>query len=295
LSENEWWWTLIPAGRRQIENDLEDKVRLNRKVNLLVLFVLLTALVYGQQSQTNTPASAADKADVADAIAKVKSGNFLLVHVDMIAKADAVEAIPALKEQFGRSNDPLIKGKIAGTLVRLGDKDNIYWDFLVKQATLAVESDAPDFMNLDPQAKTGAGPSPEFIAWAKAHNVPPNGPNGTAAEDAMIWFPGKLMLLGLTGDRRAVPLLRQALLSPNHMIEIAAANGLAEIQDKESIPLIIEACKKAPPAAAAPIAESLVYFDDAEAQSAVDTYVSKESAKILREAKAGGKKTPLGY
>jgi HEAT repeat protein len=278
-----------------MENDLEDKVRLNRKVNVLVLSVSLIAVVYGQQSQTNTPAYAADKANLADAIAKVKSGNFVLVHIDMIAKADAVEAIPALKEQFGRSNDPLVKGKIASALVRLGDKDNIYWDFVVTQATPALESDAPEFMNLDPQAKTGAGPSPEFIAWAKAHNVPPNGPNGTAAEDAMVWFPGKVMLLGLTGDRRAIPLLRQALLSPNHMIEIAAANGLAEIQDKESIPLIIEACKKAPPAAAALIAEPLIYFDDIEAQSAVDTYIPKERAKILREAKAEGKKTPLGY
>jgi len=270
-------------------------MRINRNVNLLVLSALLTAVAYGQQNQPNSPAYAADKANVADAIAKVKSGKFALVHVDLIAKAGAVEAVPILKEQFVRSLDPLVKTKIASALVRLGDRDDIYWDFLVKQVTPAVESDAPDFMNFDPQAKTGTGPSPEFIAWAKAHNVPPNGPDGKAAENAMYWFPGRVMLLGLTGDRRAIPLLRQALLSPNHMVESAAANGLAEIQDKDSIALIIEACKRAPAAAAALIAESLIYFDDAEAQSAVDTYIPKERAKILREARAQGKRTPYTY
>ncbi len=248
-----------------------------------------------EQNQPNKLAYAADRANVPDAIAKVKSGDFALVHVEMIAEAGAVEAIPILKEQFLRSQDPFVKAKIASALVRLGDKDDIYRDFLVKQATPALESDAPDFMNFDPQAKTGAGPSPEFIAWAKAHNVPPNGPDGTAAEDAMYWFPGKVMLLGSTGDRRAIPLLRQALLSPNHMIEIAAANGLAEIQDEDSIPLIIEACKKAPAAVAGLIAESLIYFDDTEAKSAVDTYVPKDRAKILREARAQGKKLPYSH
>src|ERR1700693_1431113 len=186
---------------------------LTRKFHLLMLCALLAGSAHGQMAQTQ-PARRiyeADKTNVADAIAKVKSGNFVAADVDMIGRGGAVEAIPILKEQFVLRQDPLVKATIARVLIKLGDKDDTYWDFLVKAATPALESDAPDFMNFDPQAKTGAGPSPEFIAWAKAHNVPPNGPNGTAAEDAMYWFPGKVMLLGLTGDRRAIPLLRQAL------------------------------------------------------------------------------------
>ena len=266
-------------------------MRINRNVNLLVLLASLATGAYGQQNQANSPAYAADKANVPDAIAKLKSGKFALVHVDMISKAGAVEAVPILKEQFANSQDPLVKAKIASALVRLGDRDDTYWDLLVKEATRAVESDIPDFMNFDPEAKTGAGPSPEFVAWAKAHNMPPNGP-GSAAQDAMYGFPGKLMLLGSTGDPRAIPLLRRGLLSPNHQIETAAAMGLAEVHDRDSIPLIIEACKRAPGAAAPGIAESLVYFDDAQAQSTVDKYVPKERAKILRDSVAQGKKTP---
>jgi HEAT repeat protein len=265
-----------------------------KRFNLFLLCALLVGSSSAQTAKTQpgTRPYEADRAAVADAIAKVKSGNFVGVDVDTIGRGGVVQAIPVLKEQFTRSQDPLVKATIARVLIRLGDKDETYWDYLVKLATPALESDAPDFMNFDPQAKTGAGPSPEFIAWAKAHNVPPNGPEGTAAEDAVYWFPGKVMVLGLTGDRRAIPLLRQALLSPNHMIEIAAANGLAEIQDKDSIPFIIEACKRAPAAAAGLIVESLIYFDDAEARSAVDTYMPKDRAKILREARAQGKKLP---
>ncbi len=77
------------------------------------------------------------------------------------------------------------------------------------------------------------------------------------------------------------------------MIEIAAAMGLAEIGDKGSILLIIEACKKAPTEAAAVLARSLVYFDDDAAQSAVDQFVAKDVAKLYRDAKAHGQKTPL--
>ena len=74
-------------------------------------------------------------ANVPDAIAKVKSGEFGRGHVDLITRAGAVEAIPSLKEQFVRVQDPLLKPKIAAALVRLGDKDDTYWDFLVKLAT----------------------------------------------------------------------------------------------------------------------------------------------------------------
>jgi hypothetical protein len=194
-----------------------------------------------------------------------------------------------LENKFLHTQDPLDKAHIASALVRLGDKSNTYWDYLVKQATPVVESDEPDFMGFDSRGKSVPGPSPEFIAWAKAHNISPEG----AGEDAVYLAPGKVGLLAMTGDPRGVPILRRALLSPNHMIETIAANGLAEIQDKDSIPLIIEACQKAPAESAAVIAKSLVYFDDPQAQSAADTYISKDLAKLYRAGRAEGER-PFG-
>jgi hypothetical protein len=64
---------------------------------------------------------------------------------------------------------------------------------------------------------------------------------------------------------------------------------LTLIQDRQSIPLIVAAIQRALPECKELIAESLVYFDDAQAQSAVDNYMPKEKATMVREAKARGR------
>jgi HEAT repeat protein len=259
---------------------------------LLLAYCLLLAGGACSQTDESRPGRGiydANKANVSNAIARVKSGHFAGVDVDMIRRGKAVEAIPALKEQFARVQEPLSKAQIASVLLKLGDKDETYWDFLVKLSTLV--TDAPDFWSYDSQGKLVPGPTAEFIAWAKASNL-------SAAEMGewpQYWLPGPIAALGMSGDPRAVPILQQGLSSRNHMIEMAAAKGLAEFQDKDSIPLIIEACKKAPAGAADVIAESLVYFDDLDAQRAVDTYIAKDRARMLREARAQGKRTPWSY
>jgi hypothetical protein len=267
-------------------------IHTRRAFRLLLYTLLWGALLpshaHSQVKQPESLAYGADRANVPDAIAKLKSGDFLAIHVDLITRAGAVEAIPDLKEQFLHVQDPLLKAKIAAALVRLGEKDDTYWDFLVKQATPALKSDAPDYMSYDSRGKTVPGPSPEFEAWLKAHNSPAD----SALEDSMYVLPGKVAFLGWSRDPRAIPILRQALSSPNHMIEVAAAMGLAEIGDQNSIPFIIAACKRAPAEAAAVIAQALVYFDDTEAQSAVDAYIPKDTAKLYRDAKTQGKKRP---
>ena len=97
-------------------------------------------------------------------------------------------------------------------------------------------------------------PSPEFIAWAKAHNVTTDSAMGT-----MYQLSINVLFLAETGDPRGIPLLRRALSAPSFLIQAAAAKGLALIQDKDSIPLIIEACKRSPSGSLA-IAESLCVF-----------------------------------
>lgn len=253
----------------------------------------LSNLAYGQAQQNpplETRAYGADRANVPDAIATVKSGEFGSIHVDLIVRAGAAEAVPSLKQQFMRVEDPTLKAKIAAGLLRLGDKDDAYWNFLVKLTAPALESDAPDFMSYDAQGKSVPGPSPEFRAWMESHNLPPS---SELLEDSLYVLPGRVAMLGWSRDPRAIPLLQRALLSPNHMIEVAAAMGLAEIGDEQSIPLIIEACKKAPSESASVIARALVYFDDNTAQAAVDQFLPKDMAKMYRDAKAHGQKTPL--
>jgi hypothetical protein len=64
--------------------------------------------------------------------------------------------------------------------------------------------------------------------------------------------------------------------------------GLAQMQNVTSIPLIISRCKQAPTEVASIIAASLVYFDDPETQNAVDTFIPRDHAKLLREARTAG-------
>lgn len=261
-----------------------------QSLRISMLCVLLAGTAYGQANPTKPDAlpNEINAANVSNAISKVKSGDFLAVDVDLIARAGAIEAIPVMKEQFTRVQDTLLRAKIAATLVRLGDKDDVYWNFLVNLARPAIESKAPDFITYDKEGKSLPGPSPEFEAWAKTQNLSPT----ELGEEYIYLLPGGIAFLGWSRDPRAIPLLRQALLSPNYQIEIVAALGLAEIGNKDSIPLIVKACSKAPRDAAAAIAQALVYFDDPAAQNAVDQYIPPETAKIYRDARANGKKTP---
>jgi hypothetical protein len=268
---------------------------------LVVAGALLSAVSYGWPGQNRAEkVQGTNKSEkIAREIEEVRQDKEMAMYdVEQLAEAGAVEAIPALEEKFARmpgspsrypSWDAADKAHVASALVRLGDKKQIYWDYLIKQATEAVNSDAPDPASYDSKGKPLPGVSPEFQAWADAHKLPHAG----------LWdmfryvLPGPVLLLGMTGDPRAVPVLRRGLLSPNYIVESSSAKGLAQVGDKASVPLIIEACKKAPPDAASVITRSLVYFDDPEAQKAVDRYVPKEIAKALREEKARGKKKPL--
>jgi HEAT repeat protein len=176
-----------------------------------------------------------------------------------------------LKQNFVNTQDERHKAQIASALIGLGDKENIYWDFLLRQAISALESDASSAAKYDSQGKPIEGPSPED-AWAK--------------QDAIF---NKVLMLAETGDLRGVPFLQRVLSSPNSDIQLIAAGGLARARDKDSVPLIIDACKNASPDVASALASQvLVYFDDPRAQSAVDQYLSKEAAKFAREQKANG-------
>jgi hypothetical protein len=285
--------------RQKAERNTEDRMSMikyactrfaiGKPQQLFMFCLLLAGVVLGQEqgSQDAKNVYRPDKSKIPETLQKIKAGKFVGVDVDLLAETKATEAIPDLEIQFANSKDTLDKAKIAQALVKLGDKKNTYWDFLVYLATPAVESDAPSPITFNSQGNSVPGISPQFIAWAKANNA-----DATAGEDAIYPNPGKVMLLGATGDRRAIPLLRRALMSPNYLVEAAAAKGIAEIQDKDSIPLIIDACTKAPSEAASLIAESLVYFDDPQAQRAVDMYISKNFAISLRGARARGK-TPF--
>jgi hypothetical protein len=246
-------------------------------LGLVLICLILPSATWGQATQTQ-------QSELDLATANVNRGNVGARDAVVIANAAAVEEIPALENQFRRSNKTESKLSIASALVKLKDRDDTYWKFLLEQATTAVDSDVPDAMFSESQGRL-VPLGPELQAWADAHNVSLN----AAGIHARYDFPADVMYLAMTGDPRGIPLLQRALQSRNYLIVIWAAKGLAQAQDKNSIPMIIAAAHRAPIGYSNSIADSLVYFDDANAQDAVNRYVPKDEASKEREARARGR------
>ena len=244
---------------------------LSKRIGLyrIVLSAFLITTAHGLAQPANS---------VDNAIARVKSGDFNQADIDQIAPVASAQVIPILEAQFAQTLDAQRKVKTALALVRLHDWNDTYWIFLASDAISAINSDIPFPTEEGPQGKSQIAPA--FTAWATAHNIAA----GDAYEDAMFLEPAKVMVLAFTGDQRAIPLLRQALLSSNLTIQAAGALGLAQFQDIASIPMIISACQSAPAWGAPSIADALVYFDDPEAQAAAEKYVPPDLLKARRES-----------
>lgn len=164
---------------------------------------------------------------VTAAIAKLESGSFGLVDVTALAEGGDHKAVPTLRKRFELCQETPEKTKIASALVELGDKDGACWDFLVKEATAAANSDLQNLKDFDYSGKARPLSSPLFIAWAGLHKVSIE----IANEDAKFNFSGYILMLGDSADLRAVPLLRPALQFPNTTVEATAAEGLAKLHD----------------------------------------------------------------
>lgn len=263
----------------------------SRDLGITVL-TMASLLICCAQAQTTQPAAGklqqAQKAtDIEDAIASVKNGVFTFNDIEVIAAAPAdarMAALPVLESQFGSSTEVVDKERIAGALLRLGDKNGTYWTFLAAKAGAAADDDAPFFLDLNQNGQVSATLAPDFLRWAADRHIP----TSDAFNLVEYMDPSAIDILGYTQDQRAIPILRRALSSPNFFVEASAAKGLANIHDVDSVPLIIGACSRAPAEMAARIALPLAYFDEKEAQRAVELYVPTEEAANARRARSEG-------
>ena len=114
----------------------------------------------------------------------------------LLAQDGATQANPSLKQEYAITKDTWLKLVIAGALVRLGNTDSIYWDFLAHEARTAVENDAPSIFLFDSEGRSvrsqGQLP-PEFISWAEAHNLDPV----AAAQKQVYELPMKPVIQGV--------------------------------------------------------------------------------------------------
>jgi hypothetical protein len=151
--------------------------------------------------------------------------------------------LPALRKAFEESEGKMEKQSIARTLIKLGDKDAKYFEFLAGFAKRAVESGAPDFWTYGPDGLIVRGVvNKEFERRCKDHGLDVQ--HELAAE--FRTYPQDLNMLATAHDPRARDILRQGLASRNPLIITSAARGLALLQDRASVPEIIAAASRFP-------------------------------------------------
>jgi HEAT repeat protein len=208
---------------------------MERMFGLCLALSLLVNVAYGQTADKQT--DAALKARILQRLTSLEQGTYYgPTTQEQIAEAKAGQLVPILEEKFVHSQDVDIRARVAKALLDLGDKNEAYWDFLVRQARLAIESDAPSSRCSSSTNCTGHS---AYVAWARAHNAPED----SEAEMKLNWLLEERVQL-VFGDPRGIPLLREALKSPNNNVVWAGADGLTRAHDKDSIPLIVEACKR---------------------------------------------------
>lgn len=244
----------------------------------------------------------------------VKDGNIMMGRdLERIADAHETQAIPFLEQIFTKlrtqtigidailsripppsyQNDGGYEASelnlqnelhVANVLIRLGVHDDTYWHYLASQAKASLQINMPFNVAADALGDHNPPPNPEFLAWVKSHNMD----KSVAAMYQLFVQPSPVAFLAMTRDPRGIPLLRQALTSTNPMIQAWASKGLAAQHDNASVPLIITACKKLPSSGRTALAESLLYFNDPQAQQYALLNLPKDIYLSVRQQIAQG-------
>ena len=95
----------------------------------LPLLLLLPSRNWAQQAESTQ--KGLDASSVQKELAKLNEGEVSPYGLHFIGKANAREAIPALKRQFFTVTNQIDKAQIAQVLVKLKEPDEIYWNYLV--------------------------------------------------------------------------------------------------------------------------------------------------------------------
>ncbi len=202
-----------------------------------------------------------------------------------IIKNNDVSKVSIIKKLFENSNEEVNKTLYAAILWRLGEKENLYWDYLVSKSIQAVESDMshPLYFDDDKGKFVRGKHNPEFLDWCEKNNV-----DIPLATTRYIYiYPAIIQYLGLSGDKRGFNIILTALESNNMHLVLAATNALGILNDKRGIDYIVETAKKHPEYSYI-IAPSLAYIDEPRANEIMEEMIDDE--KEIKSLKYFAKK-----
>jgi hypothetical protein len=190
-------------------------------------------------------------------------------------------AVANAKEIFALTNDPKIKQRAGSILLHIGKADQAQYDYLTGEAekALDVANKMPWPTVYDNEGKIVDKINPEFLKWCAARKVDARDTFESAYFDApMPWY-----FLASARDPRAHDLLVRGLRSPNVMIVVYAAEGLARLQASDALDEIIAAARHAPQETRYSIARALLFFPDSKAQAAAAESMNKADLDLWRK------------
>jgi len=206
-----------------------------------------------------------------------------------IIKNNDVSKIGIIKKLFENSNEEVTKTLYAAILWRLGERENLYWEYLVSKSIQAVESDMPSPYFYDDKVEFVRGKhNPEFLDWCARNNVD----IPLATTRYICIYPAIIEYLGLSGDKRGLNIIIRALESKNLHIVLAATNALGILNDNRGIDYIINTCRKYPEYSVI-MARSLAYIDNPKAHEALKEFILDE--KFVESLKEDAEKKDYGF
>jgi len=254
-----------------------------RKIGTAILLMLLGL---GAFAQVAAPAEE-QKTRSDRAWSNINGNVFLPRDINQLLQyGDKAALVKRLKEAFDdKSLDEDAKGRVAAALVKAGEEDG-YWDYLTKPIDEALQNGMPYPFDLVSTKNAGQVTS-SFKDWASAHNLTVD----DAVFQASTEIPRRILFAGLSGDKRAIPLLHRALQSDSYGMQTSAAMAVANLHDESAIPLIIRAASQTSGADSVIFAVALLTFPDSRlADAAAERLAPAEVIKEMKGKIASGYK-----
>lgn len=200
----------------------------------LLVFGLLAV-----SSLAQTLPSAEQSSSLAEAATLYATGNFGPVVPSELEQIKGGNALPVFERRFPLLPDPDLQLVWAAELVRLGERDDRYWNLLAAEMLARLNSNVTDHEPVD--LLTGKPINPELGYVVRHHPRYGEDYRSPATQDTLA-----CQSLKLAGDPRAIPLLRNALDSPRESLRSCAAWILAERHDAAAIPRIVASIERSP-------------------------------------------------
>jgi len=178
--------------------------------------------------------------------------------------------IPALEAAFADKGAKEEKQKIASSLIRLGDRSGVYFEFLAAYVRLAIADRSPLFLEYDEHGRSIRGAiSAEFENWCALNHKDQSEIIGRQ----LYGYPSDVLNLAQANDTRAVDLFQEALDSPYPGVIGFAVQGLGRLNAVSAIQRISDSVDRLHAGDRSVVASQLPWFAGGQAEQLLQRLV----------------------